>query len=180
MRDRLCRRRCSIRAKRQLLSSTSHRNATQIYQTRPIPALLMAKQARVGPRPAPLPFSWQIDLEMSRQRVRFVPSRDARTRQPDTRCPCPRCADSRAPDHSPHLPLSLAHNVDRAEEKCRERYDSRRIGTPMQDRKTTEGPINKARAPLPLMNHRTTNKKKEIRKYRPSLICKVRERLSRL
>lgn len=92
----------------------------------------------------------------------------------------PMCRQQGSGPPPPHLPLSLAHNVDRAEEKCRERYDSRRIGTPMQDRKTTEGPINKARAPLPLMNHRTTNKKKEIRKYRPSLICKVRERLSRL
>lgn len=57
------------------------------------------------------------------------------------------------------LTLSFAHNVDRAEEKCRERYDSRRIGTPMQDRKTTDGPINNPRAPLPLMNHMRTNKK---------------------
>lgn len=41
----------------------------------------------------------------------------------------------------PSLSLACAHNGDRAEEKCRERCDSRRIGTPMQDRKTTEGPI---------------------------------------
>lgn len=62
----------------------------------------------------------------------------------------------------PSLSLSppCEHNGDRAEEECRERCDSRRIGTSMQDRKTTEGPINKARPPLPLMNHTQEEKTK--------------------
>lgn len=58
------------------------------------------------------------------------------------------------------LTFSCARSVDRAEEKCRERCDSRRIGTPMQDRKTTEAPINKPRPPLPLMNHTQEEKTK--------------------
>ena len=90
---------------------------------------------------------------------------------PDTRSPCPICRTA-ARFGSLLLSVSPAHGVDRAEENVSRRYDS--CGSERRCR--TEKPPRTNDIPKSCPEPEGQRKKK----YRPSLICRVRERLSRL